>query len=102
MDHKPNELSGGEQQRIAIARSLANVPEVILADEPTGNLDSSTGGKVLDFLRKLHKEQGTTVVMVTHDMKVAEQADRLELLKDGVIVDKIDRYKIKKTKGEKK
>ncbi len=89
MDHKPNELSGGQQQRVAIARSLANDPEVVLADEPTGNLDSATGTKVLDFLKKLHQEKGTTIVMVTHDKKVAEEADRVEYLKDGKIVDKI-------------
>ena len=87
-DHKPGELSGGEQQRVAIARSLSNKPEVVLADEPTGNLDSETGHKVLDFLKKLHREQGTTIVMVTHDRKVAEEADRVEYLKDGVIVQK--------------
>ncbi|MFH1589482.1 MAG: ABC transporter ATP-binding protein [archaeon] len=86
MDHTPNELSGGQQQRVAIARSLANSPEVILADEPTGNLDSETGLRVMDFLKKLHKEKGTTIVMVTHDRRVAEQAQRTEYLKDGVIV----------------
>jgi len=76
----------GQQQRVAIARSLANTPEVILADEPTGNLDSSTGSRVMDFLKKLHKEKGTTIVMVTHDRRVAEEADRVELLRDGTIV----------------
>ena len=86
MGHKPSELSGGQQQRIAIARALANEPEVILADEPTGNLDSSTGERVMDFLTKLHKEKGTTIVMVTHDLKTARHADRIEFLKDGQIV----------------
>ncbi|MDD9952737.1 MAG: ABC transporter ATP-binding protein [Candidatus Woesearchaeota archaeon] len=86
MDHRPNELSGGQQQRVAIARSLANDPEMILADEPTGNLDSKTGSSVLEFLKKLHKEKGTTIVMVTHDKHVAKQADRIETLKDGKIV----------------
>ncbi|MFH1606914.1 MAG: ABC transporter ATP-binding protein [Nanoarchaeota archaeon] len=86
MDHRPNELSGGQQQRVAIARSLSNSPDVILADEPTGNLDSTTGERVLDFLKKLHKEKGTTIVMVTHDKKIAEQAERIEFLKDGSIV----------------
>lgn len=95
MNHKTNELSGGQQQRVAIARALSNSPEVILADELTGNLDSQTGDKVLDFLRKLHKEKGTTVVMVTHDKKVAEKADRIELLKDGIIVKKMSRYQNK-------
>lgn len=91
MDHKPSELSGGQQQRVAIARALSNNPEVILADEPTGNLDTSTGHKVLDFLKKLHKEKGTTIVMVTHDRRVAEQAQRIEYLQDGIIVKKIER-----------
>ncbi len=88
MKHKPTELSGGEQQRVAIARSLSNNPEVILADEPTGNLDTKTGDKVLDFLKKLHKEEGKTVVMVTHDRGLANHAQRVELLIDGSIVNK--------------
>jgi putative ABC transport system ATP-binding protein len=86
MDHKPTELSGGQQQRVAIARSLSNDPEVILADEPTGNLDSKTGHSVMDFLHKLHKEKGTTIVMVTHDEEVAKEAQRIEVLADGAIV----------------
>jgi len=86
MDHKPNELSGGQQQRVAIARALAVEPEVILADEPTGNLDSKTGGTVMDFLRRLHKEKGTTIVMVTHNEHVAKNANRIAYLKDGKIV----------------
>ncbi|MFP4568150.1 MAG: ABC transporter ATP-binding protein [Candidatus Woesearchaeota archaeon] len=90
MNHTPNELSGGQQQRVAIARALANSPEVILADEPTGNLDSQSGSTVMDFLKKLHKEQNTTIVLVTHDEKVAMQADRTVLLKDGIIVDNLD------------
>lgn len=84
--HKPTELSGGEQQRVAIARSLANNPEVILADEPTGNLDSKTGETVINFLEKLHKEKKTTVVMVTHNVALAKHAQRIEYLKDGVII----------------
>ncbi len=84
-DHYPNELSGGQRQRVAIARALANDPEVILADEPTGNLDSKTGGKVLDFLQKLHK-QGKTIVMVTHDQNLAQKyAQRVYWLKDGKV-----------------
>lgn len=90
MNHTPNELSGGQQQRVAIARALANSPEVILADEPTGALDSRTGASVLDFLKKLHKEEGTTIVMVTHDENIAKKADRIAYLKDGMIVNSLD------------
>jgi putative ABC transport system ATP-binding protein len=90
MNHTPNELSGGQQQRVAIARALANSPEVILADEPTGNLDSQSGQSVLDFLKKLHNEKDTTIVLVTHDEKIARQAERIVYLKDGMIVDSLD------------
>lgn len=86
-DHKPSELSGGQQQRVAIARALASNPKVILADEPTGNLDSKTGEKVVDFLKQLHKE-GKTIVMVTHDEHLAKVAQRIEILTDGEIVSK--------------
>ncbi len=86
MNHKPNELSGGEQQRIAIARSLANNPEVILADEPTGNLDSKAGINVMEFLDKLHKKEGKTIIMVTHDNNLAKYAQRVEYLMDGKII----------------
>jgi putative ABC transport system ATP-binding protein len=86
--HKPNELSGGERQRVAIARSLANNPEVILADEPTGNLDSKTGRIVVDFLRTLHTKEKKTIIMVTHDPGLAKFADRVVHLRDGQILDK--------------
>ena len=85
LNHKPNELSGGQQQRVAIARSLSNDPEVVLADEPTGNLDSKTGEIVIKFLEKLNKE-GKTVIMVSHDANVARHAQRIEHLKDGRVV----------------
>jgi putative ABC transport system ATP-binding protein len=95
MDHKPTELSGGQQQRVAIARSLANDPEVIIADEPTGNLDSKTSKLVVDFLSTLHDKEKKTIIMVTHDEDVAKYAQRIERLKDGIIISK-------KHKGDKK
>ena len=85
MDHRPYELSGGEQQRVAIARALINAPELILADEPTGNLDSHTGGEIIDLLCALRDERQTTLVIATHDMKVAERAPKVVQLVDGQI-----------------
>ena len=87
MLHQPSELSGGERQRVALARAFANDPEVIIADEPTGNLDSVTGEKIMGFLTKFHKEEGKTMVIVTHDAKVAEYAEKTIYIKDGNIVD---------------
>jgi putative ABC transport system ATP-binding protein len=85
ISHKPSELSGGEKQRVAIARALANRPSLLLADEPTGNLDSKTGDAVLDLLCGLVRQNGLTLVMVTHDPEVASHADRIIHLRDGSI-----------------
>ena len=93
INHRPSELSGGQQQRVAIARSLSNNPEVILADEPTGNLDSKTGANVLDFLEKLHRKENKTIIMVTHDQNLAKVAERTEFLKDGKIVKSLNNRK---------
>ena len=84
--HSPSQLSGGEQQRVAIARALANNPDIILADEPTGNLDSKTGTDVLDLLQSLWKKEGKTIIIVTHDLRLASYAKRMVQLKDGQII----------------
>jgi len=89
--HRPAELSGGQQQRVAIARSLVNRPSVVLADEPTGNLDSATGGEILELLRSATEDYGQTTVMVTHDASAAAIADRILFLADGLIVDQMQR-----------
>ena len=85
LDHRPNELSGGQQQRVAIARALANDPPILLADEPTGNLDSRSGETVLEALSSIRDQNGTTVVLVTHDQSLASRMDRVLSLVDGVI-----------------
>jgi putative ABC transport system ATP-binding protein len=90
VDHLPRELSGGQQQRVAIARALINNPRIILADEPTGNLDSSSGEEVIRIFRQLHAG-GVTLVVVTHDMDVALQADRIIQMKDGRIASDVAR-----------
>ncbi|WP_429843816.1 ABC transporter ATP-binding protein [Brevibacillus sp. FIR094] len=88
IDHRPNELSGGQQQRVSIARALVNQPGIILADEPTGNLDSKTEQEILLLMREMNKENGTTFIIVTHEQEVAEQSDRVIYLQDGRVVQK--------------
>lgn len=85
LHHLPNELSGGEQQRVAIARALAHNPDIIFADEPTGNLDSRNGGQILDLLFSLAEEGGKTLVTVTHDASIAARGDRTLIIRDGVV-----------------
>lgn len=85
MRHLPEELSGGQKQRVAIARAMANNPSIILADEPTGALDSSTGRLVMDLFHQLHKEQGKTIVLITHSPELAEETERIITIKDGSI-----------------
>ena len=85
MDHYPSQLSGGEQQRVSIARAFSNEPRILFADEPTGNLDDDTGSKVEELLFTLNKEKGTTLVIVTHDMLLAEKTDRIIKLKGGKV-----------------
>src|SRR5262249_32632168 len=90
IDHEPAQLSGGEQQRVAIARALVNRCSVLIADEPTGNLDSHTGQEILRLFRQLNEEDGLTIVLVTHDASVAEHADRVIHIRDGVIIDETE------------
>lgn len=87
LENLPNNLSGGQQQRVAIARALASKPAIILADEPTGALDSSTGRLVMDLFHKLHREQGKTIVLITHNQELAEETQRIVTIRDGQVVD---------------
>ncbi len=88
--NKPSQLSGGQQQRVAIARAFANDPAIILADEPTGNLDSHTGKAIIDLLRQMNRERGTTIISATHDFKMLDVSDRIIWIRDGA-VDRIER-----------
>jgi ABC-type lipoprotein export system ATPase subunit len=91
LDHRPNQLSGGQQQRVAIARALVNRPSILLCDEPTGNLDTRTSREIMDFFRKLNEAEGLTVILVTHDLEIAQRARRALVLIDGeVVVDTTD------------
>ncbi len=90
LTHRPSELSGGQQQRVAVARALASRPEIIFADEPTGNLDSRAGAEILDFMRRAVRDMGQTIVMVTHDPVAASYADTAVFLADGKIVDSME------------
>lgn len=92
MDHTPNELSGGQQQRVAVARALVNQPSIILADEPTGNLDSKSGKEVMDILHKLNQDTGITVILVTHDQRISEYAQRSLHLFDGKVTNESETF----------
>jgi len=93
MSHQPNELSGGQKQRVAIARALANNPSIILADEPTGALDSATGRLVMDLFHKIHEEEGKTIVLITHNNELAEETQRIITLRDGNVISAVDNQK---------
>jgi len=98
--HQPNQLSGGQQQRVAIARALVNQPQILFADEPTGNLDSKTGTEILQEFERLNRELGQTIVMVTHDPVVAERAPRQITVRDGVIASDINSMSVRMTACE--
>jgi len=98
-NHRPNELSGGQQQRVAIARALANSPSIVLADEPTGNLDLSTGQEIITLLKKLNQEQGVTVISATHDLKMIDVSDRVFHIRDGQLQRVESREEIQLTIG---
>jgi putative ABC transport system ATP-binding protein len=91
MDHFPTQLSGGEQQRVAIARAFSNSPRILFADEPTGNLDGETGARIVQLLEELNRESASTIIIVTHDITLAQRAGRMIRLKDGVVVEDISR-----------
>lgn len=84
-DHQPNELSGGQRQRVAIARALVNDPRIIMADEPTGNLDTKSTGEIMEIFHRMHEEEGRTIILVTHEPDIAACASRQLLVRDGVI-----------------
>src|SRR5258707_1607246 len=86
LDHRPNQLSGGQRQRVAMARALVNQPPILLCDEPTGNLDTRTSREIMALFRQLNKDDGLTVILVTHDLEVARRADRALVLIDGQLV----------------
>jgi len=90
MKHKPAELSGGERQRVAIARALANNPGFLLMDEPTGNIDSKTAKEIIRLVKRLNKDEGVTIIMITHDQQLATQAKRIVKMLDGSIIKEID------------
>jgi putative ABC transport system ATP-binding protein len=96
LDHRPHQLSGGQQQRVAAARALVNEPEVVLADEPTGNLDSKTSDEIMELFQKLNAERGVTIVVITHEMDIAEFAERVIAFRDGVVVDD---HRVKERRG---
>ncbi len=100
LHHKPTELSGGQQQRVACARALANNPAIILADEPTGNLDLKTGKEIIDLLRQLNREHGVTVISATHDLKMLDISDRIVWIRDGFIDRVEDRADVELKVGE--
>lgn len=91
MDHFPTQLSGGEQQRVAIARAFSNSPRILFADEPTGNLDGDTGARIVELLEELNRESGSTIIIVTHDVTLAQRAGRMIRLKDGAVVEDVSK-----------